>query len=233
MEAKEIAMNKFKTSAVATLASALMVAAPATAASPGQLQGGSNTYVVKNVTKGGAYANSVSAVSCGDTIKYSIQLSNTGFGALHSINVKASLGSTSNMTAVPAEGAAAGTSGSVNVALGSNQSLVYDSGSTQLYDGNGNVVKTLSDGITSGGVNVGDLAGSTNEFVNFTAKVNCPSTPVTPSSTPQVTPASTTLPATGPEAALGGIAGTGALGYAVMQYRRSRKALAEKLLDRK
>lgn len=227
-------MNKFKTSAaVAVVASAALLATPVLAGSPGQLQGGSNTYVVKNVTQNGTYANSVNAVNCGDTIKYSIQLSNTGFGTLNNINVKATLGSTSNMTATPDAGGTTGTSAAVTVALASGQTLAYDNGSTTLYNGSGQVVKTLADGITADGINVGSLAGSTNEFVNFTAKVNCPVTPVAtpPAATPAPAPAA--LPQTGVEGAgLAGMAGTGALGYAVVQYRRSRKALAGKLLDR-
>ncbi|HEX5395345.1 MAG TPA: LPXTG cell wall anchor domain-containing protein, partial [Candidatus Saccharimonadales bacterium] len=47
-----------------------------------------------------------------------------------------------------------------------------------LYDSNGSVIKNLSDGITTAGVNVGDIAGSTTRFVNFKAKVACP--PVQP-----------------------------------------------------
>ena len=228
-------MNKIKASAVAVMASAMIVA-PVAAGSPGQLQGGSNTYVVKNVTQGGSYANSVNTVKCGDTVKYSIQLANTGFGRLTDIKVNASLGITSNMTAIPAEGSVAGTSAAVTVVLASGQTLNYDKDSTILYDTHGAVVKTLPNGITAGGINVGNLAGSTNEFVNFTAHVNCPETPKTPEtpatpSTPSVTP--TALPDTGAEGALAGVAGTGALGYAVMQYRRSRKALADVLRNRK
>lgn len=217
-------MNKIKFAAVAVAASALMTATPALAASPGQLQGGDNTYVVKNVTKNGSYANSVNAVSCGDTVKYSVQLANTGFGELTNINVKSTLGSTSNMTAIPAEGTAAGTSAAVTVGLAAGQTLVYDAGSTKLYNGSGAFVRNLNDGITAGGVNVGNLAGSTNEFVNFTAKVNCATTPEPPKNPDTPTPdAPVALPEAGAAGALSTLIGTSAMVTAAMLYRRSRR----------
>lgn len=215
--------NTIKLSVAAVLASTVMIATPAVAASPGQLQGGDNTYVVKNVTKGTDYSSAVSTVSCGDTIRYSIQLSNTGFGELTGINVKTTLGNTSNMTAVPAEGTDAGTSASTTVALGKGQTLAYVPGSTQLYDTNAQPVTTLADTITTTGVNVGDLAGSTNEFVNFNATVKC-DTPATPE-TPVTPEAPTELPETGAGAPLAGLFGAGAMGVAAMLYNRSRKAV--------
>ena len=218
-------MNFTKISSVAgaTALATVVNLAPAMAASPGQLGGGPDVYKVKNVTQNGSYANTASA-ACGEELKYSIRLHNTEFGALNNIVVSANLASGS-VTATPDSGASAGTSGNVTVSLPSGASQSYESGSTVLYDANGNVIKTLADGITAGGVNVGTLNGSTTEFVNFKTKVNCPQTPVTP--TTPTTPAA--LPATGPEGLLGATAGTGILGYAVMQYRRSRKALADKL----
>ena len=60
-----------------------------------------------------------------------------------------------------------------------------------LYDVSGNALKTLPDTITSGGVNVGNLSGSTTEFVNFRARVNCPITPTIFSSTQTVTATAT------------------------------------------
>lgn len=224
---------------VATLAT-LATVTPALAVSPGQLEGGSLVYQVRNVSQNGNYTNSVNANAC-EEVKFSVRLHNVAFGSLDNINVKATLPSggtsvVSNMTATPDSGAQYGTNGTATVNLSSAQGVVYESGSTVLYDANGNVLRSLPDGVTAGGVNVGSLNGSTTEFVNFKAKVNCPApgkgstpTPVTPA--PQPTPQA--LPATGAETGLAGFAGTGALGYAVMQYRRSRKALADRLLNRK
>jgi LPXTG-motif cell wall-anchored protein len=234
-------LSKFAAVAGATTVAAAISLAPVFAGSPGQLEGGSIVYKVKDVTQNGSYASSINAKAC-DVLEYSIDLHNTDYGQLTNIMVNATLPSsgTSNLTATPDSGASAGTSGTVNVNLGSAQGITYEAGTTELFDGSGNLVKTLPDGITSGGINVGDLNGSTGEFVNFKAEVNCPSTPVTPvtPSTPATpaTTASTTLPQTGASDGLAGLAGTGGtgvIGYGVVMYRRSKKALANSLLNRK
>jgi hypothetical protein len=107
----------------------------------------------------------------------------------------------------------------------SNGNLVYENGTTTLYNGSGAVIRTLPDTITTSGVNVGNLAGSTVEFVNFKAKVSCPA-PVTPAK-PIVTPAavtkSTALPNTGPgdvAELFVGASGLGAVGHYVVNRRR-------------
>lgn len=184
----------------------LAFSAPVFADSPGQLLGGSNVYVVKNVTQNGAYGSSASVKACGDVIQFSVLLSNTHFGQLTDIVVKANVptnGGTSNMTAVPASSGTTGTEGSVNVSLGSTQKLSYVAGSTELFDKDSKFVKTLADGIATNGVNVGSLDGSTKEFVNFKAKVSCDTTPpVTPPVTP---PTTTTPPSTLPNTGAGSV----------------------------
>jgi hypothetical protein len=152
------------------------LASPVLADSPGQLTGGSNTFMVKNLTQNGAYAHSISA-NCNEEVQYSVRLHNAAYGGLTNIVVKANI-MNGQMTAVPAEGASEGTTGSATVTMPTNGSIAYESGSSILHDVNGNVIKTLPDGITTVGVNVGNLPGSTTEFVNFKAKVACP--PVTP-----------------------------------------------------
>lgn len=173
----------------------LAFAVPAIADSPGQLEGGSIVYQVKNATQNGSYGSSATATTCNDEVKYSVRLHNTEFGKISSIVVKATLPATSpsvsNMTASGTNSAnsTVSTSGSVTVTLGTNQSLAYEAGSTALYDGNAQLIKALPDGITTdNGVNAGDLNGSTTEFVTFKAKVNCPTPPVTPPVTPPTTP---------------------------------------------
>ncbi len=159
----------------------LAFSAPVLADSPGQLLGGDNVYVVKNVTQNGSYGSSAAVKACGDVVQFSVLLSNTQFGVLQDITVKANVPSTngtSNMTATTSAGGTSGTQGSVTVnGMTSGQTMSYVSGSTKLYDTNGTFVRNLADGVTGSGVNVGDLAGSTKEFVNFQAKVNCESTP--------------------------------------------------------
>jgi hypothetical protein len=155
----------------------LAVGSSALAGSPGQLAGGDN-YLVKNITQKGSYANTISA-TCNDEVQYSMQLSNTQFGALNNVTLKATLpsdGGVSTATATTDLGGTSGTSDTVTVNLGANQTQSLENGTTVLYDGNGNAIKTLPDTITSG-VNIGTLNGSTTEFVNFRAKVNCPTTP--------------------------------------------------------
>ncbi len=182
----------------------LVLSGSAIAGSPGQLGGGDN-YLVKNLTQGGSYSNTITA-TCNDEVQYSMQLSNTQFGALNNVTLKATLpnnGGVSTATATTDLGGTSGTSDTATVNLSSGATQSLENGSTTLYDGNGKVIKTLPDTITSG-VNIGTLSGSTTEFVNFKAKVSCPTTPpVTPPSTPTPPatpsqPAPTALVNTGP-----------------------------------
>ena len=158
----------------------LAFAAPAFADSPGSLAGGPDIYQVRNVTQNGSYGSSASA-ACNETLKYSVKLSNTDFGQLTDVIVKASLTSGNmNASATTADNGTTTTSGHVSVTLPSNGSLNYVESSTHLYKADGTFIKDLSDGVTTAsGVNAGDLAGSTTEFLQFQAKVNCP-TPPTP-----------------------------------------------------
>jgi hypothetical protein len=210
----------------------LAISGTAIAGSPGQLAGGDN-YQVKNLTQKGSYANTISA-TCNDEVEYSMQLSNTQFGSLKNVTLKATLpsdGGVSTATATTDLGGNSGTSDTVTVNLGSKQTQTIENGTTVLYDDSGNAIKTLPDAITSNGVNIGTLNGSTTEYVNFKAKVNCPTPPkppVTPPSTPQ-TPATpgvagpTTLVNTGPGSAIAAfVAATiaGAFGYRRLLSRR-------------
>lgn len=173
-------MNRFsKLAAVLAVLPILAVASPVFADSPGQLEGGSIVYLVKNKTQNGSYSTSASA-ACGDEVRYSIRLHNTSFGGFSNVDVKVSLpsaGGTSTMTATTNLGGISGTSGSASVNTPSGSTQSYINGTTTLYDENGNVIKALPDTITNSGVSIGALAGSTTRFVNFNAKVNCPEQP--------------------------------------------------------
>lgn len=206
----------------------LAFAAPAFADSPGQLEGGSIVYQIKNATQSGSYGAAASA-TCNDELKYSVRLHNTEFGKISSIVVSTtqpSAGGTSNMTATGTNsaGTAVNTSGSVSVTLGANQTLAYEAGTTALYDGNAQLIKSLPDGIaTTAGVNAGDLNGSTTEFVTFKAKVTCATPPVTPPVTPPAVVKPTRLVNTGPGEMLGLFAVVtvaGAFGYRTLLSRR-------------
>lgn len=158
------------------------IAAHAMADSPPQLGGGSDVYVVKNLTQGGDYTSIVNANAC-EELKYSIRLHNTAYSAFQDVKVSVNLPSnsstsnTSTMTATTNLGGNSGTSDTATVDLSSAQTISYENGTATLYDANGNVIRTLPDTITSSGVDIGSLNGSTTEFVQFQAKVSCPTTP--------------------------------------------------------
>jgi hypothetical protein len=219
-------MNRFsKLAAALAVATVLAVSGIAHASSPGQLGGGDN-YMVKNITQKGAYANTISA-SCNDEIQYSMELTNTQFGGLNNVTLKANLpsnGGVSTATATTDLGGTSGTSDTVTVNLGSGQTQSLENGTTTLYDDKGNAIKTLPDTITSG-VNIGTLNGSTTEFVNFKAKVSCTTPTPTPTPIPTpTTPTTTTLPNTGAGDVLGIFAGASSLGAAAhfVNSRRRR-----------
>ncbi len=210
--------------AALVVAPVMLFASSAKADSPGQLTGGDNVYTVKNVTKNGAYASSAS-VACGEKVRYSVRLHNAAYGGLTHVIVKANLAD-GTVSATPAEGADAGTSGKVTVSV-SGGTLAYKNGSTVLYDANGKALNSaFADTITTTGVDVGSINGSTTEFVNFEAEVNCP----TPTPTPTPSPAATTkaptaLPNTGAGEVVGVFAGASAAGAAAhaVVSRRSRR----------
>jgi hypothetical protein len=204
----------------------LAISGSAFAGSPGQLAGGDN-YQVKNITQKGAYTNTISA-TCNDEIQYSMQLSNTQFGSLKNVTLKATLptnGGVSTATATTDLGGTSGTSDTVTVTLGANQTQTIENGTTVLYDDAGHALSTLPDTITSNGVNIGTLDGSTTEYVNFKAKVNCSVTPpVTPPATTVTTTSTpTTLVNTGAGSVVGIFAAAvafGAVAYRVVLSRR-------------
>lgn len=166
-------MKKFASLAALVMLPVLsLVFSTSAFAAPGQLAGGSNLYKVRNVTQNGGYSSSISAV-CNDTVKYSVEISNTQYGALTDVTVKANLASGAiDVSAKNDAGATVTSNGTVAVATNGG-TLQYIAGSTSLYMVNGTFVKTLADGVASNGVNAGDLGGSTREFVQFQAKVKC------------------------------------------------------------
>ena len=215
-------MKKFAlTAAALAVAPSLAMTAPVFADSPGQLQNSDNFYKVKNVTKGGDYAKSVSA-TCGDTVKYSIMVANGEYGALSNVTVKTTLAGATTVSATNAANQPTSTSGNVTVNVDKGN-LVYVAGSTQNLAENGSPIKTLADGITTSGVNKGNLAGSTAEFVQFQAKVECPTTPTPETPKTLGTQAPATIASTGPASAIATMFGLSALaagiGYAVQKRR--------------
>jgi hypothetical protein len=196
-------MNKLNSIvATATILPIMAFSGSALAGSPGQLGGGS-IYQVRNVTQNTKYADASSTV-CNDTVEYSLALSNTGYGTLTNINVAATLpsaGGTSTATATTDQGSGTGNHGSVSVTVPTGDTMSLVDGTTKLYSASGTVLETLPDTITGSGVNAGTLNGSTVEYVNFEAKVTCPTTTVTPpptttTTTPPTTTTTTSTPTT-------------------------------------
>jgi hypothetical protein len=180
---------------IMTVAAIPMVAADQSQqTSEGQI-GGGNIYFIKNETQNTAYGATTNANAC-DELRYKVYLYNPGPSFLSSVNIQATLSSrvaTSNTSTVTTNSVNAfptTTSASATVNLSSAQSVSYESGTTQLLDINNNLIKDLPDGITQGGINIGDLAASGTEFVQFDAKVNCPPppTPPQPPKPPKPTP---------------------------------------------
>lgn len=213
--------------AAAVIIPVVGMSAPVFADSPGVIDGG-DIYRVKNVTTNSAFADSATANAC-DEIQYKVLLHNSGFGAAKNITVSAAASTASKATInYTGDGAQTTVSNSAAVTLASGQTISYEAGSTQLLDNKSNVVKSLPDGVTAGGVNIGNLDGSTAEFVAFKAKVNCPTTPpVTPPTTTTTTPAAPVAPTTLVNTGAGSVAGIfaaavafGAVAYRVVLSRR-------------
>jgi len=169
-------MKKLALAVAAIAAIPALLVSPVFADSPGQLSNGATNYKVRNVTTNGDYSQSIAAV-CGDTVKYSVTLANSDYGLLKDVTVKANLGSGAiNASATNTEGNTTSVSGSAKVSL-TKGSLQYVPGSTVRITSDGSKTTSLSDGVATSGVNAGDLNGSTQMFVQFQAKVSCPTTP--------------------------------------------------------
>lgn len=152
----------------------------------GQIEGG-DIYRVRNVTKNTAFSDPASAGKC-ETVQYKVRMHNPGPGEVSNVNVKVSLPaaastqnvSTATITAQNAQPATKSDTATVN--LSEALKVSYIGGSTQLLDTNSNVISSLPDGITGGGVNVGKVGVSLKEikFVQFKAKTDCPQPPKPP-----------------------------------------------------
>ena len=156
----------------------LFASAPVYADSPGQLSNGATNYKVRNVTTNGAYGQTITA-ACNDTVKYSVTVSNSDFGKLTNVTVKANLASGAiNASATTATSTTTSVSGTATVST--TGTLEYVTGSTVRYEEDATTMTAKADGVTGAGVNVGDLNGSTAIFVQWQAKVKCDTTtPVT------------------------------------------------------
>jgi hypothetical protein len=221
-------MTRFTKLATALLTVPIVAfATPALAASEGQIEGG-NIYRIKNITKNVDFTDPANADAC-DALMYRVRIHNPGAGFLTDVRVKATLPAgeaKSNISTITVSAINANpksTSDTATLNLSSSQSVSYVTGSTQLLDADGNLMRNLPDGIIDGGVGIGNVGVSIAEkrFVQFQAKVSCP-TPA-PAPAPQVK--AEVLPVTGPGEIAGLFAGASALGAAghYIVTRRNRR----------
>lgn len=164
----------------------------------GQIESGNTIFQVRNLTKNGTYSDKITAKEC-DELVYSIRLHNTGFTTVNNVKIKVNINSNSNnsntskLSLSYSDGMASSASATNTIKFDSNQSIKYLSSSARYYDVNGNIISSPADGVTENGVDLGSINGSTTRFLNFHAKVSCPS-----DKTPAVITTTSTLPETGP-----------------------------------
>ena len=162
----------------------------ALAAGMGQIEGG-DIYRVKNVTKNVDFVNAVNA-TCGDTVQFKVRIHNPGPSKINNVKVVATLPGaaatsfTSQVTVSAPDADPTSTSDTATVTSDKTAKLSYVSGSTELLGANNEKLQTMPDTITSTGVVLTDGVGvSINEkrFVQFSAKLNCETTPPTTTTT--------------------------------------------------
>jgi hypothetical protein len=172
--------------AMSTAAIALVGIPLVSAAGMGTIEGG-DIYRAKNLTKNNpSFVDPINADAC-DSIEYRVRIHNPSVdnAALTNVRVSAAFptaASTVNtsIATVRADNAFPNsTSDTATVSLSTAQTLSYVSGSTRLMNAQGSEIKSLPDGVTGSGVNIGTVGVSIGEirFVQFKMKVSCPQPP--------------------------------------------------------
>lgn len=161
----------------------LLVFGSVSAIGEGQIEAG-DIYRIKNLTKNSAFASTQTADKCDDLL-YKIRLHNPGPGVVNNVNVRVTLPSasaavhptTATITSQNAQPAVI--TANATLSLSSVEAISYVNGSTQLLDTNSTVIGALPDGITAGGVNIGEIGVSILQikFIQFKVKVGCPTPP--------------------------------------------------------
>ena len=179
----------------------------AATSNPGQFEQG-DIYRVKNITTNSSFVDNGTA-TCGDIVEFRVRIHNGGPATLTNVNVAATLDQATTSTSHGSQVSLTADNNLHNATVTANAGVqtdkattaTYVSGSTQLLNysttpGGESVLKNLPDGVLSGGVNIGSIGPLTSdtEEVQFEAKLNCPTPPVTPPTTP-TTPVTTATPA--------------------------------------
>lgn len=190
--------NRIKITFAAFIASMLFLLAAAIASSnlvsavgEGQIEGG-DIYYSRNLTDGTSFADPTAVDKC-EILQYKVRLHNPGASPVTNVNVQVSLpvgASTQNvstMTASATDAFPTTRSDTATVNLSDSLAISYISGSTELLNSSNSVISGLPDGIVNGGVNIGTVGVSINEirFVQFKAKVDCPTVCVDNPQTPE------------------------------------------------
>lgn len=223
-------MNKLKQIAASVLIVPVVFAGTVSALNAGQVEQG-DIYRVRNVTQNGQFTDPATANVC-ETVQFKVRIHNPGPDPLTGVTVKATLNtesaaSHSSVATISADNANPATvSDAAAVNLTKAAGMSYVNGTTQLLDSNGAIITGLGDTILTTGVSVPNGVGVSTEqrrYVQFQAKVDCPTPPVTPpakTKTP-VAPAST-LPNTGPGEVAAIVVGVSILGATLYRYRLTR-----------
>ena len=195
-------MKKFALAGASIALASVLISTTAFADSPGRLATGATLFQVRNITKSGTYASSTSA-SCGETVRHSVEIANTQYGLTKNVTVTAPLNGTITVTGTNENKEVLTSSGKTTVTA-TNGTLAYVTGSSTLVDATGKQIKALPDTLLTHGVNIGDINGSTEEYVQYQSSVKCetPTPPVTTTKpttpTPPVTETKPTTPSTPP-----------------------------------
>jgi len=227
-------VKTLKAAAVAVTVPAIMLVSTPLVSAAGQIEGG-NIYRVKN-TKGGSFSDLAEA-TCNETVQFRVQIHNPGPSNISNVKVVATLPSESavshsSMVTVSAPDAPSPATDTAGVKLDKAGKLVYVNGSTELLDPNSAKLATLGDGIVGGGVTLTTPIGVSLQqvrSVQFSAKVECPTTPPTekpPVEKPPVTPSKevpATLPKTGAADVVATVAGVSILGAIAHRLFTSRR----------
>jgi len=156
--------------------------------SDGQFTSGNILYV-KDETQNGSWGNTINGVNQCDLLEYKAYLYNPGPSFLSNVQAKvyipsgASTSNTAGLSLYSVNAYPQSVTANATVNLTSSQSLSYVSGSTELLNQNNQLISNLPDGLTQGGLNIGQIGASQTEFLQFDLKVGCNTPPPTPQPT--------------------------------------------------
>ena len=180
-------LSSITTAVVLTGSMFLVNSGLASASSYGQIESGNSNYTIANVTNNSGFSNTQTANAC-DVVEYRLHLYNPGPDPINDVKVEATINTVtpytqfvSTATAFAPNSLSSQVNFQSTLNIASAQTQSYVSGSTVLLDSAGNVIKSsanggLADTITmgAGGIDIGSLGESVQEFLEFKAQISCP-----------------------------------------------------------